>query len=188
MKAKTVRRLYEDLSGEERYRLMIEVHARGDRREATHILQTTPFVEVRACDPAFANAAEGSRRLVSVFAHEAMFHLGWLRLVEALEEILTGESGRRHLPSGAASPVAAVLDFAAEEAARRLRALADAFEEACQEWVRCPGQDLLTFWTPEVALLMWTSRGWIEGLEADPEVKAQFRATLDEHWTLGRED
>lgn len=77
-----------------------------------------------------------------------------------------------------------VLDTAAEQASRRLRALVDAFEEVCSDRAELPGAILLCSWVQETAIALHQAQCWIEELDADPVTKGEFKATLDQAWTL----
>src|SRR5439155_19557483 len=107
--------------------------------------------------------------------------------VGALEEVLTGERGRALLPREAWFPVTMVLDRAAEAAARDLRGLSDAFEEVCRRRAQLSPEVLLGFWVPEVAAALRAAEGWIQDLDADPDLRERFRAWLDLAWTLSPE-
>ena len=185
MNRNSLRPMYPKLTGEERLRLAMQAGASGDGRECMHLLNSCPRVEGTAVDPSFTTPALASYRLASAFARAFGPFLGWLNLVSVLEGLLNGEKGRAFLAREAQLPVAIVLDRAAEGAARRLRALADAFEEVCLQRAGLPPAVLLSFWDPEAAAALQASEDWIQDLEADPGAREEFKARLDYAWTLG---
>jgi hypothetical protein len=180
----SLRPMYRELTEEERFRLSLRSLASGDQSEATHLAESCPRVEGSVVDPAFSEPVHASYRLASAFSRMAGPLFGWLNLVEALEGILTGEAGRRSLQPYSQFVVTWVLDLSAQEAARRLRALVDAFEEVCAERAELPGSVLLCVWVQEAAIALHQAGGWIEELEADPATKDEFKVTLDQAWTL----
>ena len=184
MDHKSLHRLYGGLTGEERFRMLLQVSARGDHREARYLIESTPLEEGAVCDREFATPGHASFRLASAYARFAGLYFGSLRLIEVLEDVLSGEAARNVLPLEGAVPVALTLDILAEGEARRLRALTDAFEELCQDRLGCSPEVLLSFWMPEVADLLREAQPWIEGLEAKAALRDKFRAFLDQVWTL----
>jgi len=184
MDHKSLHRLYGGLTGEERFRMLLHVSARGDDREARYLIESTPWVEGAVCDREFATPGHASFRLASAYARFAGQSFGALRLIQVLEDVFTGEPGRPILPLEGALPVAWTLDRLAEGEARRLRALTDAFDEVCQDRLGCSPEVLLSFWMPDVADLLRDAQPWIEGLEAKPALRDRFRGFLDQVWTL----
>jgi len=178
--------MYDQLTGEERFRLALRAAASADESEANHLMESCPRVEGSAVDPAFADPVMASFRLASAFSRTAGPLFGWLNLVAALESLLTGEGGRKCLQPYSQFMVTCVLDLAAQEGARRLRALVDAFEEVCSERAELPGAVLLCVWAQEAASSLHVAQSWIEGLEGDAQVKEEFKKTLDQAWTLDR--
>jgi hypothetical protein len=176
--------MYVGLTGEERFRLAVQVGAAGDDQETMHVARFCPRVQGTVLDPSFTTPVMASFRLASAFARAAGPYLGWLGAVGMLEGLLTGEQGRALLTQDAQLPVSMVLDRASEEAARDLRALIDAFEEVCRDRAGLSGQVLLRFWVPEVAALLEGSGQWVQGLDADAGTREGFKAGLDQAWTL----
>src|SRR2546430_8605423 len=86
----SLRPMYRGLSGEERFRLAVQVGAAGDDQETMHVLRSCPRVEATAMDPSFAEPVMASFRLASAFARAAGPYLGWLDAVGVLEGLLTG--------------------------------------------------------------------------------------------------
>jgi hypothetical protein len=184
VKRNSLRPMYEELTGEERFRLALRAAASGDHSEATHLADSCPRLEGKGTDPAFSGPVRASSRLATAFARSAGPLFGWLNLVTALESILTGEKGRESLQPYSQFVVTMVLDMAAQQASRRLRALVDAFEDVCSERAELPGSVLLCAWVQETAIALHQTQGWIVELEADPEIKDEFKAALDQAWTL----
>ena len=114
MNRNSLRGVYPALTGEERFRLAVQVGAAGDDRETMHVLRSGPRVQGTVVDPSFTTPATASFRLASAFARAAGPYLGWLGAVELLEDLLTGEQGRALLAPDARLPVVMVLDRAAE--------------------------------------------------------------------------
>jgi hypothetical protein len=180
----SLRPMYAGLTGEERFRLAVQVGAAGDDQETMHVARSCPRVQGTVLDPSFTTPVMASFRLASVFARAAGPYLGWLGAVGMLEGLLAGEQGRALLAQDTQLPVTIVLDRAAEGAARDLRALIDAFEEVCRERAGLSGQVLLSFWVPEVEAAVEAIEEWIQGLDADAGTREGFKAGLDQAWTL----
>ena len=180
----SLRPMYPGLTGEERFRLAVQVGAAGDDQETMHVLRSCPRVQGTVVDPSFTAPVMASFRLASAFARAAGPYLGWVNAVGMLEGLLTGDRGRALLARDAQLPVSMVLDHAVEGAARDLRALIDAFEEVCRERAGLSGQVLLRFWVPEVAALLEASNQWVPDLDADAGTREGFKAGLDQAWTL----
>jgi len=176
--------MYPGLTGEERFRLAVQVGAAGDDQETMHVARSCPRMEGTVVDPSFTTPVMASFRLASAFARAAGPYLGWVNAVGMLEGLLTGDRGLALLAREAQLPVTMVLDRAAEEAARDLRALIDAFEEVCRERTGLPGHVLLRFWVPEVAAALESVEEWIQGLDTDAGFREGVKEGLDQAWTL----
>ena len=184
MNRNSLRPAYSGLTGEERFRLSVRAAVSGDEAEAAYLIEGCPGVQGTVRDPSFTGPAFGSFRLTSAFAEAAGPFLGWLTLVEMLEDLLTGERGRAFLPPEANFGVAMALDRAAEAAARDLRDLIDAFEEVCAERTGLPADLLLLFWAPATAAHLKATEAWVQGLDSDPGRRKELTAHLDRVWTL----
>src|SRR6266542_2820176 len=68
---KSLHRLYGGLTGEERFRMLLQVSARGDDREARYLIESTPWVEGVVCDREFATPGHASFRLAAAYARFA---------------------------------------------------------------------------------------------------------------------
>ena len=180
----SLRPLYSGLTGEERFRLALQVGAAGDDRETMHVLRSGPGVQGTVVDPSFTTPAMASFRLASAFARAAGPYLGWLNAVEVLEDLLTGVAGQALLTPDGLLPVMMVLDRAAEGAARDLRALLDAFEDVCRERAGLSPEVLLRFWVPQMAAFLHAAERWVQDLDADAGTREGFKAALDQAWTL----
>lgn len=184
MNRNTLRPMYQNLTGEERFRLAVRAGVSGDDAEAAYLVNGCPTIEGTAPDPEFTGLGFASFRLASEFARCAGPYLGWLSLVEVLEGVLTGKDGLASVSVPAHLRVALTVDALAEGAARGLRDLLDALEEVSVDRADLPGRMLLKFWVPETAAYLETAEHWIEGLDSEPEHRESYRARLDHAWTL----
>jgi hypothetical protein len=180
----SLRPMYGNLTGEERFRLAVRAGASGDDQECAHLFSSCRRVAGTAMDPSFTGPTQDSFRLAWAFARACGPYLGHLVAIETLEGLLTGENGRTILDPRAAGRVGLVLARVAQGAARDLRAMVDAFEEVCQERAGLSSSDLLRFWAPEVEAGLQAAEEWINELEADPRTRDEFKAGLDHIWTL----
>jgi hypothetical protein len=182
--------MYAALTAEERFRLSLQV-ANEDHRECLYLVQSCPRVEGVAADPSFAGPFMASHRLAWAFAQTASGYLAWIGAMEVVEQLLTGESGRAVVRQEARIPVALALDETLADAAFRLRALSDAFEDVCRDRAGLSSWTVVGFWIPHVATALREAGPLIDGLDSDPALRKSFRAGLDMHWTLeagGEED
>lgn len=184
MNGKALRPMYQNLTGEERFRLAVRAGVSGDDAEAAYLVNSCPRIEGTAPDPEFTGLGLASFRLASEFARSAGPYLGWLGLVEALEGMLTGKNGLASLSLPAHLRVALTLDALAEGAARCLRDLVDALEEVSLHRAGLPAKMLLKFWVPGTAAYVEAAEHWIKGLDSEPEHRESYRARLDHAWTL----
>src|SRR5947208_16937527 len=74
----SLRPMYPGLTGEERFRLAVQVGAAGDDQETMHVARSCTRVQGTVVDPSFTIPVMASFRLASVFARAAGPYFGWL--------------------------------------------------------------------------------------------------------------
>jgi hypothetical protein len=78
--------MYDQLTAEERFRLVVEAFAREDEREAEHLTNTCPRQAYKINDLAFGERLRASQLISLYVCAELMEALGTLRTIEAYRE------------------------------------------------------------------------------------------------------
>jgi hypothetical protein len=184
MKRNGLRRMYPAITGPERFRLSLMTATNGDQRECLHLVQSCPRIEGAVADPSFTEPLMASYRVAWAFAQTASSHLAWMAALEAVEGVFTGETGRTLVRQEARMAVALVLDDMFADAAYRLRALSDAFEEVCRDRAGLSALTVMEFWVPHLGAQLRAAWALIDGLDPDAALRQSYRARLDRYWTL----
>ena len=113
MSKKGLGKLYDRLTPEERFRLDIEAHARGDERESQRLVDSCPIRNYNMTDWAFSGRWQTATEIVMAVCVDLSQHMSRLNMIDALRETLpyarivyhhdrTG--GEQRGPSGEAEP------------------------------------------------------------------------------------
>ena len=93
MNINAVARYYDKLKPEERFRLVIEALARGDKQEADRLAAACPRKIYREIDAEYGERVRVSSEIVSAVILDLGPRLGKLRMIEAFREFLPCFSG-----------------------------------------------------------------------------------------------
>src|SRR5215208_5668136 len=85
--------MYDRLTSETRFRLVIDALAREDEREAERLSNTCPREAYRINAPAFTKRLRASQLIVSCICLELTEALGMLRTIEAYREVVERYKG-----------------------------------------------------------------------------------------------
>src|SRR5215210_2610088 len=80
--------MYDRLTAEERFRLVLEAAAREDEREAERLANTCPRKAYRINDPAFTERLRASQLISSYICAELMEVLGALQTIKVCKEAI----------------------------------------------------------------------------------------------------
>ena len=88
MKKKELGKLYDRLTPEERFRLVVEAETRGDGRETEWLVQSAPRYTYEEADPAYTGLARASKDLTWAVCLDLLPRLAQMQIARAFAEIL----------------------------------------------------------------------------------------------------
>src|SRR4051812_1766284 len=88
MKKKGLGSLYDRLSPEERFKLVVEAETRGDDRESRKLVRSAPRYTYTEADPIYTGLARASKDLTWAVCLDLLPRLAEMRMVRAFAEIL----------------------------------------------------------------------------------------------------
>lgn len=184
MRSGKVRPLYTELGGAERFALELAAAARGDDAEADHLEKGCPLVKAEVPDLDYGRAHDRAVMLAARFGMPAHRFLGWLDLLETLEQaIITGFGGEppsEHSPSGA---TLRLYRGARAIAASNLRSLLDALEEVCRTRMGVEGAAILGNYDPTIPEALGRYEVAIGVEDPDPALIQSYVAYLEVPFT-----
>jgi hypothetical protein len=80
--------LYDRLTPEERFRLVIEAETRGDERESRQLVRSAPRYTYEQADPAYTDLVKGSKDLTWAVCLDLLPRWGRMQMVSAFSEAL----------------------------------------------------------------------------------------------------
>ena len=184
MRKRPSRKLYDALSPQELFRLVLSAAARGDERERQEVLARVPEVLVRDLHPEYRLLLECTTAMLFAAAQNLGRFIGWLQALEATApwidravDVLIG----RTEPRDPDEPGFPAFEIARQVALSRLAGTLCALKEVSAAHGLDSGE-LLRAFTPDLAgeLTRWEEA--IEAADHDPEATASFREILAESW------
>jgi hypothetical protein len=171
--------LYGQFTPHERFLLALEADARGDETERQVLERTCPRHCYVMTDAAFTRRVEVSQWLTLAVMTDTLRMLGWLDLLGVLRPVLDDDE------FSDARLAAMVSERAQGIAASRVKAMWEAFQDACREEIGVdpmillrangiPLEDRLAEYTDELA-----------AVERDAELYAEYRKTVEAVWAKG---
>src|ERR671928_762367 len=88
MKKDGLGKLYDRLTPEERFRLVVEAEARSDGRETEWLVRSTPRYTYEEADPAYTGLARASKDLTWAVCLDLLPRLAKMRMARTFAEIL----------------------------------------------------------------------------------------------------
>ena len=88
MKKNGLGKLYDRLTPEERFRLVVEAEVRGDEGESRRLVQSAPRYTYEEADPAYTRLARASKDLTWAVCLDLLPRLAKMRMVRVFSEIL----------------------------------------------------------------------------------------------------
>src|ERR671928_528419 len=88
MKKDGLGKLYDRLTPEERFRLVVEAEARGDGRETEWLVRSAPRYTYEEADPAYTSLARASKDVTWAVCLDLLPRLAEMRMARAFSEIL----------------------------------------------------------------------------------------------------
>jgi hypothetical protein len=195
---KNLAKLYDQFTGLERVRLVIEAKARGDEAEVAHLVQSCPRANYSSGDNSYTVPMGATFDLVVAVCHDFAGHKGRLHALDAVQCMISGL--KEHLPKDRISKksiadIVGTLEGFSDVLIAGLRVailaeikrLYEAFGKFFQDKLDLSADILLkAFATP-----YWE---WLENLkeeitavEVDPEKVADMVKLLDKSWNLRME-
>jgi hypothetical protein len=191
---KNLTKLYDQFTGLERLRLVIEAQARGDEAEVAQLVQSCPRSHYSSGDHSYTVPMEATFDLVGAVCHDFARLKGGLKALAAVQCMISRL--KEHLPKDKIpkkkiEDIVGTLEGFSETAIAGLRVailveikgLYDAFGKFFQNKLDLSPDTLLKAFTP-----YWE---WLEDLkeeitavEVDPEKVADMVKRLDKSWNL----
>ena len=81
-------KLYDRLTPEERFKLDIEAHARGDEKESRRLVDSCPIRNYNMTDWAFSGRWQTATEIVMAICVDLAQHMSRLNMIDALRETL----------------------------------------------------------------------------------------------------
>jgi hypothetical protein len=184
MKRRPNRGTYEELSGEERFRLMLQAEDRGDDPEHEHLRSTCPRVLAgyKEPEPEFLRTAEAATAVARALATGAGPMVGWLSLLEVLKEpcrrvadLLTDP------PEDDQGFPFLIMQAAHNRALVTMKGMLEGFRAVCEEASLNP-EVVLRVLAPHLAEALEPYRAEIEQAPTDPELAAVCTEELRAVW------
>jgi hypothetical protein len=163
MRKKGLGKLYDRLTPEERFKLVIEAQARGDEGESSQLVRSAPRYTWEEADPAYTGLVKASKDLTWTVCFGLLPSLAKMRMARAFAEIL---------------PLA--FSSFERENAREARALWEAFGNFCREELGVEPKKLVKMWF-EAALPE------LEELETRTKCVKPERKEVEKHEALIKE-
>ena len=101
-KEKGLGKLYDRLTPEERFRLDIEAHARGDEKESRRLVDSCPIRNYNMTDWAFYGRWQTAIEIVMAICVDLAQHMSRLKMIDALRETLPYARNAYQSEAGAA--------------------------------------------------------------------------------------
>jgi hypothetical protein len=192
---KNLTKLYDQFTGLERLRLVIEAHARGDEGEVAHLVQSCPRANYSSGDNSYTVPMRATCGLVEAVCHDFARLNGGLKALYVVQCVISELIEHLHkfdnIPQERIEDIAGIVkDFAEEPIAHyrtiilaEIKKFYKAFGKFFQDKLDLPPDTLLKALTP-----YWE---WLEDLkeeisevEVDPEMVADMVKLLDKSWNL----
>lgn len=192
---KNLIKLYDQFTGLERLRLVIEAQARGDEAEVARLVQFCPRVNYSSGDSAYMVPMRATFDLVGAVCHDFDRYMGRLQALDVVQCMISGLIERLYefdkIPRKRIEDIAGTLKGFSENPIAIYRAvtlatikeLHEAFGKFFQDKLDLSPDTLLKVFTP-----YWE---WLEDLkeeisevEVDPEKVADMVKRLDKSWNL----
>ena len=179
MKRNRLVKVYDRLTPQERFLLALAADARGDETERQELERTCPRYTYVMTDEAFTRRIEVSQWLALAVMTDTLKMLGWLDLLAILRPVLDDDE------FSDARLAAMFCERAERLAAARVKAVWEAFQDACREHIGLeptillrahgiPLEDRLAEYADELA-----------AVERDAELYSQYRETVAAIWAKG---
>ena len=176
MKGNRLVKVYDRLTPHERFVLAVTAEARGDETERRELERTCPRYTYLMTDAQFTQRVETSQWLALAVMTDTLKMLGWLDLLAVLRPILDDDE------FSDARLAAMFCEKAECLAAGRVKAVWEAFQDACREHIGIepmillrahgiPLEDRLAEYADELA-----------AVERDAELYTEYRETIAAVW------
>jgi len=192
---KNLAKLYDQFTGLERLRLVIEAKARGDEAEVAHLVQSCPRSHYSSGDHSYTVPMRATFDLVWAVCHDFGWHKGRLQTLDAVQFMISGFiehlSKLDKIPRKRIDDIVGTLEGFSETTITHFRVvmlteikeLYEAFGKFFQDKLDLPPDTLLKAYTPYWEWLE-NLKGEISGIEVDPEIVAEMEKRLDKSWNL----
>jgi hypothetical protein len=173
--------VYTMTKGDERFRLMMHAHDRGDLLERDRLMTKCPWVRGQIIDPVFLQQLEGTHELAREFLVLIAGHTARLRLLTALDEVIacTGVVLAKEQPAKCPGREWRELqEEVTRDVLRQLmahevlavKALQAAFARACEEGPAVPDHAVLEMYAPFALDLLAPYQEALEEAPVDEEL------------------
>ena len=193
---KNLIKLYDQFTGLERLRLVIEAKARGDEAEVAHLVQSCPRANYSSGDNSYTVPMGATFDLVGAVCHDFDRYMGRLQALDVVQCMISGSIEHLYkldkIPRKRIEDIAGTLQCFSESPIAFYRAATLAKIKELHEAVGKFFQDKLDL-PPDTLLkaLVTSYWEWLEDLkeeisevEVDPEKVADMVKLLDKSWNL----
>ena len=176
MKGNRLVKVYDRLTPQERFVLALTADARGDETERQQLVRTCPRHTYLETEAEFTKRIEASQWLALAALCDTQKMLGWLDLLAVLQSVLDD-------PELSDARLAALVCEKAEAiAASRVKAVAEAFRDACPEHLGIEASVLLRAHGVPLEERLAQYAEELAAVERDEELYADYRQTVGALW------
>ena len=181
--------LYDQLTAEEQFKLVMAAEARKDRQEVERLVNTCPRHLYRMTDWYFYGRCVVAHYLVATLQGSTGIYFGWLAALDFLAEplgecilALLGEkaNGDEHGRVSLYAPRS--LEYARQKFARALKSVWEAFADCCREEVGLELDLVIRAHLPRLAERFEQYRELLDGTELDADDYAEHREEFRSVW------
>jgi hypothetical protein len=177
MKGNRLVKVYDRLTPQERFVLAVTADARGDETERRELMRTCPRYCYTMTDADFMQRIETSQMLAVAVLCDTQKMLGWLDLLELLIPLLDAEE-----PGSDTYMAGRVCATAALVAATRVKAVAEAFGDACREHLGIEASVLLRAHGVPLEERLAGYADALATVERDEDLYSEYRETVAAVW------
>jgi hypothetical protein len=193
---KNLAKLYDQLTGIERLRLVIEAEARGDDAEVDNLVRSCPRKHFSCGDDAYTVPLKATWELVQAACHDFDRYMGRLQALDVVQCMISGLIEHLHkfdkIPRKRIEDIVATLEGFSEAPVAHFRVailaeikgLYEAFGKFFQGKLDLTSDALLKAYAKPYWEWLDRLKEEISGIEVDPEIVAKMEKQLDKSWNL----
>jgi hypothetical protein len=177
MKGNRLVKVYDRLTPQERFVLAVQAEARSDGVERNELARTCPRYDYHMTDAEFTTRMQTAELLAFAVMSDTQKMLGWLDLLTLVRPILQTDDKLSD-----AYLAACVCATGEQVAAARVKAVAEAFRDACTEHLGISGWLVLRAHNIPLEARLAQYAAELEAVERDEELYTEYRQTVAAVW------